>query len=234
MLYEITINLLPGIADKERKLREKQKKMLQLVMIVAVDIIVAIVFLLLMFHNIALTNNLKLLNKLITDVNTEIATYTKLENDYKDFQNRITIIDNIIKDRKDWQPLIDAIGQYTLKNVQLTRSSINTSSIVVNGIAPTILDLEKQKEAYKLTAITQDYTVGSKDTWNSIAKEFGFTTEDFVVLHNIDPTIPPSEGKTIKIQKPIFQEVLVTSLSDVSVNNPVNFQFSLPLEKGVI
>ncbi len=234
MVQDITINLLPGLADKERALRDRQKEVFLTGLFGLIDGIVIFVVLLLSFHNIALDNSLSLLNKKIDNVKSDIEEFAPLETTYNDLQRRITIIKDIKAKQHNWTTIINALAKATLKTTQINKYTITSSTIKINGVSKSSLELEKQKEALRQTAVMKDYTVKKQDTWKSIAKAFNINFQTFVALHGIDPTIEPTEGKILRIKKPIFTQVTITSLADVPVGQPVNFEFAVTLEKGVV
>ena len=234
MVSDITINLLPGIADKERALRERQQLVIFTGVLLVIDGIALFLFLLLTFHSIALNNNVELLNKKIENVKSDIEEFAPLETTYNDLQRRIGLVKGLKDTQHHWIPVIDAIAKVTSRNVQFIKYSLNASSLSIGGVAKTALDLEKQKQALSQAYTQQEYTIKKQDSWKTIAKTFSMEYQSFITLHGIDPTIDPVEGKIIRIKKPIFTSVQITSIADVPVGQPVNFELALGIEKGVV
>ncbi len=234
MKYDITINLLPGIADKERQVKDRRKKQFLIIALIIMNSVVVFLLFLFTFYNRAIGRNLKDIKGKVTGVKNDLMQYIEVEKEFNDLKKRISLIDGIISSRKNWQTVIHTIADFTLKNVQLSSYSITTSSVSVSGIAHTSLDLEKQKEAYKIAVIVSDYEVKNRESWKTIARSIEMDYESFVSVHGIDPSIPPINGSIIKIRKPAFSEVVLTSMGNISSGKPVNFQFSIKIESGVL
>lgn len=236
-MVDINLNLLPGVAEKERRLRERRKSMILTGLIIGGNALALFFTLFLSFHSLSLGNNLKELNNKITEVQSQIEQYITLENQAKDLKIRISSIGQIKKKQVHWETILEALGSYTLKTIQYTDLVLGKEKITINGITPSLLDLEKNKTALMTAVITSNYVITASDTWEKIAQKQGFSTEAFLKLHNINGDIAPQADKTIKIKKPIFADVQIIKMQQPTSqkgNEQLTFSLEIILEKGMV
>ncbi|MEI6221421.1 MAG: LysM peptidoglycan-binding domain-containing protein [bacterium] len=235
-MVDLHINLLPGVAEKERRLREQRRKALTIFGLAIANGLTLFLTLFLTFHDISLQNNLSELKNKIAATDQEVAQYKAVEDNAKSLKTAISSIQLIQKQQIKWELLLQTVADYTLKTIQYKDITITSTGVAISGHTSSLLDLEKNKNSLLTAAISIPYTILPNDTWEKIAKKYQFTLDAFVKLHNIDPTVPPQADKVIKIKKPLFTDVKITSMEAPTQKktDKLAFSLSLTLDKGML
>ena len=234
-MFDVNINLLPGVAEKERRLRERRQKILLVFLLVSGNLFVTLLSMFFIFHNSSLENNLSDLKNKISVVKKEITQFNEIEKIAMDLKARVVVIEKIRINQSSWENLLEVISAFTVKTIQYTEIRPEKNTIKISGITPTWLDLEKNKNSLATAVININYLVQDKDSWDKIAKKYGYTLDAFVKFHNIDQSILPQPGKIIKIKKPVFSSVqVINMIQQAEKKDKFPFILELTLIEGAL
>lgn len=237
-MLDLQLNLLPGAAEEERKLRELRKKRLLVALYIIVNIAAAALTTFLVVHNIALQNNLSEVNTKLATTKQEITKYTILEKDVKNLKKRITAIEEIEGNKVFWDKILQAIANNTMGSIQYKDIEFQRKSkIEIDGYTGSMVALEKNKATLAKATLDQEYTILERDTWERIAKKFSFSLSEFYEIHELNPEELPElvPGEIFIIKKPLFKEVLLIDMQAPKQfgNNSLSFTMELNYHEGV-